>query len=45
MLDCMSRGVELTGVAVLTQRSDSGIVSLKAVSYTHLHGARPLRQH
>ena len=34
MLDCMSRGVELTGVAVLTQRSDSGIVSLKESGIT-----------
>lgn len=29
MLDCMARGVEMTAVAVLTQRCDSGIVSLK----------------
>ena len=43
MLDCMSRGVELTGVAVLTQRSDSGIVSLKESGITsprHLEGKR-----
>lgn len=34
MLDCMSRGVEMTAVAVLTQRCDSGIVSLKESGIT-----------
>lgn len=34
MLDCMARGVEMTAVAVLTQRCDSGIVSLKESGIT-----------
>ena len=34
MLDCMQRGVGLTGVAVLTQKCDSGIVSLKESGIT-----------
>ena len=29
MLECMERGIEMTAVAVMTQKCDSGIVSLK----------------
>lgn len=29
MLECMQRGIEMTAVAVMTQKCDSGIVSLK----------------
>ena len=29
MLECRERGINLTGIAVMTQKCDSGIVSLK----------------
>ncbi len=34
MLDCMERGVGMTAVAVMTQKCDSGIVSLKEAGIT-----------
>ena len=34
MLDCMERGIGLTAVAVMTQKCDSGIVSLKEAGIT-----------
>ena len=34
MLECMQRGIPLTGVAVFTQKCDSGIVSLKKSGIT-----------
>ena len=34
MLECMERGIGLTGVAVMTQKCDSGIVSLKEAGIT-----------
>lgn len=34
MLDCLERGIGLTGVAVMTQKCDSGIVSLKEAGIT-----------
>ena len=34
MLDCMERGIGLTGVATFTQKCDSGIVSLKEAGIT-----------
>ncbi|MCI1965398.1 MAG: ABC transporter substrate-binding protein [Oscillospiraceae bacterium] len=34
MLECMNRGIGMTGVAVLTQKCDSGIVSLKEAGIT-----------
>ncbi len=34
MLDCMERGIGLTTVAVMTQKCDSGIVSLKEAGIT-----------
>lgn len=34
MLDCLERGVPLVGVAVMTQKCDSGIVSLKEAGIT-----------
>ncbi len=34
MLECMQRGIPLTGIAVFTQKCDSGIVSLKSSGIT-----------
>lgn len=34
MLECLERGIGLTGVAVMTQKCDSGIVSLKEAGIT-----------
>ncbi len=34
MLECMDRGIEMTAIAVLTQKCDSGIVSLKEAGIT-----------
>ncbi len=34
MLECMQRGIGLTGIAVMTQKCDSGIVSLKSSGIT-----------
>ena len=34
MLECRERGINLTGIAVMTQKCDSGIVSLKEAGIT-----------
>ena len=34
MLECRERGIDLTGIAVMTQKCDSGIVSLKEAGIT-----------